>query len=100
MSGIVEFYITKRLGRRNGAPVLYLPKDWNITPDKDVTFIFWDTEKAKKTLPYKLRATPKKMNNEGAVGIYMPNTYMDVLPENGLITFRIITDGEESDGDA
>ena len=40
------------------------------------------------------------MNNEGAIGIYIPSVYMDVLPENGLITFRIITGDGETDGDA
>lgn len=96
----MDYYITKRIGHRNGAPVLYLPKDWGITPDVDVTFIFWDSEKSDGTLPYKLRLTPKKMNNEGAIGIYIPSVYMDVLPKGGLITFRIITGGGETDGNA
>ena len=34
----MDYYITKRIGHRNGAPVLYLPKDWGIIPDVDVTF--------------------------------------------------------------
>ena len=94
------YYATKRLGSRSGSVVLYIPKEWNITPDVDVSFIFWTGGEKMPSTPYKLRVTPKKMNKEGAVGIYVPSAYAPLIPDDKLITICIITGEDGGDGNA
>ena len=92
------YYTTKRFGHRGEATVFYVPKEWELTPDEDVTFIFWTGGLKMPEMPYKLRITPKKMNNDGAIGIYIPAPYVPMITKDKLISVCIIT-GEE-DGDA
>ena len=96
---MAHYFVTKRLGSRSGSTVLYLPKEWGITPNEDVTFMFWNGGEAMPPIPYKLRITPKKMNDEGAIGIYLPTQYVQMVPEDKLITAYIIT-GEGENGNA
>ena len=89
------YYATKHLGSRSGSTVLYLPKEWEITPDVDVTFIFWTGGEKIPVTPYKLRVTPKKMNKEGAVGIYIPSAYTSLMPADKHVSVCIITGDED-----
>lgn len=91
------FYTTKHFGHRGDATVFYVPKEWELTPDEDVTFIFWTGGQKMPAMPYKLRATPKKMNRGGAIGIYIPLPYVPLIPKDGLTTVCIITGEEDVD---
>lgn len=93
----MHYYATKRFGHRGDATVFYVPKEWDISADEDITFIFWTGGMKMPMMPYKLRVTPKRMNKEGAVGIYIPAPYVPMILKDKLTSVCIITGEEDVD---
>lgn len=91
------YYGTKRFGHRGEATVFYVPKEWELPSGEDVTFIFWTGGQKMPQMPYKIRVTPKKMNNGGAIGIYIPAPYVPMFPQDRLVSICIITGDEDGD---
>ena len=91
-------YMTKNTGKRGSTTTIYLPKEWGIKPGTKLNILFWDAGTSIPDDPYKLSFTAKSMNSIGAVGIYIPKTYLGPVIDKGTISMCVIT--EEDDGDA
>lgn len=95
------YYATKHLGHRNKSTVLYFPKEWDVPSNEDATLLIWKGGEAMPETPYRLRVILKKMNNDGAIGIYLSKVYADDVPSDGFISFCLIlrestTDAEDT----
>lgn len=90
-------YITKNISMKGATKVIYLPKEWGIKPGKDVTILLWTAGDEMPDDPYKLTLTVRDMNNNGAVGVYIPKTYVGDIADHKEISMCVITGDENGD---
>ena len=93
-----HYYITKNTSIKGSTKVIYLPKEWGIKPGTAVSILFWKAGEEIPDEPYKLSLIVRDMNNNGAIGVYIPKAYTGGVTDNDSVSMCIITEG--TDGDA
>lgn len=91
-------YLTKNTSKRGTSTVLYLPKEWNISPGDPLKILFWNAGDPMPDAPYKLPFVAKKMNSIGAIGIYLPKVFVEQFKDHDTISMCVITG--DKDGNA
>lgn len=91
-------YITKNISMKGSTKVIYLPKEWGLTPGAPVEILLWGAGEEIPDEPYKLSLVIRDMNNKGAIGVYIPKAYVGNIADRKAISLCVISEG--TDGNA